>query len=220
MRRLVAFALVVTGTTLARAEVLVLPAAASGIVSRIAEACPACVAPGFLPCGGPDVQYGRAFAQHALQGEPARGYLLGRAPVSAELAPLVREPDLERAMQALADAFAPTRLVVIEDAWQEVRVLAPHGAPSVKFDAAQHACFRDPARSMSCCLGDGPADRGCLPKADPPTVQLHFDDAVAGEAVAMRWPVGAGELKLRRSETSGGRETLYWCHKSARAPLR
>ena len=72
-------------------------------------------------------------------------------------------------------------------------------------------------RDLGCCLGDGPADRGCLPKADPPSATLSFEDAASGETLKLRYPMSR-ELQLRR-RTAGG-ETLYWCHGWEHAPLR
>ena len=197
----------------ARAETLVLPAAA---VAAIAEACPDCAATGLLPCGTPDVAYGRKFQGTAMQGDPPRAYLLASAPVSAELTPLLAGPDAATVADDLARRFQSLKVLTVEADWRRVRLLEPEGAPAVAVDPEQQACFRDPARGLGCCLGDGPSSAGCLPKADPPSAELRFRDGDA--TLRLRYPVGKGETTLRRPTAAG--QVLYWCHKWARAGLR
>jgi hypothetical protein len=61
-------------------------------------------------------------------------------------------------------------------------------APRIEVDPAQHACFRDPRRDANCCR-DGPSERGCRPKADPPSATLEFADAASGETLELRDPL-------------------------------
>jgi hypothetical protein len=200
-----------------RGEQLVLPVPLESVLAPLREACPGCIEAGFLPCGTPDVQYGRRFAATALQGDPPRAYLLARAPERKAVFAAATGTPIEAAPDAMARAFADLRLVVLDDAWRRVRVLPPSGEPRVELDTRQHACFRERPNDLGCCLGDGPQDRGCLPKADPPSVHLRFDDADTGETLALRYPMSR-EIQLRRR--TPGRELLYWCHSFAHAPLR
>lgn len=201
----------------AKAETLVLPQAAAAAPSQIDAACPECAAPGFLPCGTGDVQYGRRFKTTAMQGEPQRAYLLAKAPEAGELRPLLAGPDPKSVADDFVQRFQRLRLVVFENGWTQARVLAPLAAPAVKVDPDQQACFRDPARGTACCLGDGPRDLGCLPKADPPTVRLAFQDDAQKERLSLRYPIGRGEARLTRTGADGS--TLYWCHRWKRARL-
>lgn len=202
----------------ASAETLALPAAAAHFESQIADDCPGCAERGFLPCGAPDVQYGRRFARAAMQGAPPRAYLLANAPTARELRPLLTGADAPTVAREIAERFREIRLILIEDAWTTARVLTPVDAGRMRVDAAQQACFRDPKRSRACCLGDGPRDMGCLPKADPPTMTLVFQDDATRERLSLRYPVGRGEATLRRATASGGK-AIYWCHKWARARI-
>jgi len=201
----------------AHAESLPLPVPAESVLAPVAAACPGCVAPGFLPCGSPDVQYGGGFAPHAMQGAPPRAYLLARAPIQKEWLALVTGTSDDEVADALAARLAETRVVVLDDAWKNVRVLAPSEPARVEADPAQLACFREHPRDLGCCLGDGPADRGCLPKQDPPNARLRFDDPSTGEKLELRYPMSR-EVWLRRCV--GGYDTLYWCQGWARAALR
>ena len=186
------------------------------LAAAIAADCPDCAAQGYLPCGTPDVAYGQRFPATAMQGRPERAYLLARAPVSKELTPYLAAESVDALAAGFRARFAPLRLVVIEADWRTARTLAPIGPPRIHADPAQQACFRDPGRSASCCLGDGPRDRGCLPKADPPSASFTFLDPVAEERLTLRYPVGRGEVSLRRAGDGGA---LYWCHKWTRAGL-
>jgi len=199
-----------------RAEVLPLPVPAEALLQPIAAACPDCVHRGFMPCGSADVQYGRGFAATAMLGEPPRAYLLAQTPVRAEALRLVKSGERAAAIEALQQRFAEARLVVVQDGWRTVRLLAPDATPRVAADPAQQACFRDSSRSLGCCLGDGGAAANCLPKADPPSVRLTFADPASGERLELRYPIGKGELSLRRH--AAGRTILYWCQ--AWAPAR
>lgn len=201
-----------------RAEVLELPAPAAAVLEPVVAACPDCREQGFLPCGTSEVQYGAGFASTAMQGALPRAYLLARAPVNDELVPLLGESEDRALIDALHRRFADLLLVVIEGDWRTARVLAPAGDPRIAVDPQQQACFRDPARDLACCLGDGPSGSGCLPKADPPSVRLSFADPESGERLQLRYPIGKGEITLRRSADTG-RASLYWCHKWERARL-
>jgi hypothetical protein len=216
LRLALAVALLVLGP-LAHGESLPLPAPLEALLAALREACPGCVGPGFLPCGGTEIQYGNGFAPNALQGEPPRAYLLARAPTRKEVVAAVLGAKTDAVAGTLAAAFADLRLVVLEAGWQTVRVLAASAAPRIEVDPAQHACFLERPRDLGCCLGDGPADRGCLPKADSPSATLRFEDPAAGETLELRYPM-AYEIRLHRRR--GGRETLYWCQGWERAPLR
>ena len=191
----------------ALAESIVVPAT---LPPAVAAACPDCTA--VLPCGNPDVQYGRKFQATAMQGSPPRAYLLAGAPLRGPLNPLLGQGTADELKQALAQRIGATRLLVVEADWATVRLLEPQGEPQVTVRPDQQACFAERERDWGCCLGDGPASAGCLPKADPPTVVLTFMDG--DERLALRYPVGAYEIRLRR-----GRGTVYWCHGWAAARL-
>ena len=191
----------------AAAETIVVPAT---LPAAVAEVCPDCT--DVLPCGDPDVQYGKRFQGTAMQGTPPRAYLLAHAPTRTETNPMLGKGTAAELRQALADRMASARLLVIEADWATVRLLEADSAPEVTVREAQQACFADPARSLGCCLGDGPRSRGCLPKADPPTVRVSFRDG--NERLTLRYPVGAYEIRLNR-----GRGIVYWCHGWERARL-
>lgn len=202
----------------ASAEVLHLPVAPETLLERLAGDCPDCVGQGFLPCGSADVQYGQRFAETAMQGEPPRAYLLARAPVSAELVPLLSAESAASVVTSFGELFEPLRLIVVDEGWQDPRLLSPSGPAEISVDPEQQACFRDPTRGLGCCLGDGPRDQGCLPKADPPSVRLEFDDPASGERLKLRYPVGKGEITLQRAGGTGP-AALYWCQQWTRAQL-
>ncbi|MEQ9640145.1 MAG: hypothetical protein RIM84_08985 [Alphaproteobacteria bacterium] len=193
--------------TPALAETILVPAS---LPPAVAEVCPDCNE--VLPCGDPDVQYGKTFQRTAMQGEPARAYLLTRAPTRRDTNPLLGQGTAAEARAALSQRLGAVRLLVIEADWATVRLLQPDGAPDVTVREDQHACFADPARGLGCCLGDGPRSQGCLPKADPPTAIVSFTDGA--ERLRLRYPVGAYEIRLHR-----GRGTVYWCHGWDRATL-
>lgn len=205
-RFLIALALVVLALP-ARAEHIVVPASLPPAVAAI---CPDCTEA--LPCGDPDVQYGRRFQGTAMQGTPPRAYLLVRGPTRGELNPLLGQGTADELRRALGQRVGATRLLAIEADWTTVRLLAPVGAPKVTVRDDQHACFAERTHDRGCCLGDGPASMGCLPKADPPTVVLTYVDG--DERLSLRYPVGANEIRLKR-----GRGTVYWCHGWDRARL-
>lgn len=200
------------------AETIRLPAAAATALQALAAECPSCVAKGVLPCGTPDVAYGRRFPKTAMQGTPGRAYLLAEAPEAGELRPLLAAADAIRVAEGFAAGFKKIRLIVIEQDWQAIRVLSPSTSGKTQVDPVQQSCFRDPKRSISCCLGDGPRDQGCLRKADPPTYRVVFQDDVARERLSLSYPVGRGQTKLSRAQAGGGR-SLYWCHKWKRAGI-
>ncbi|MBX3603860.1 MAG: hypothetical protein KF788_01235 [Piscinibacter sp.] len=205
-------------TTALPAQSLVVPPAAGDLAATLRDACPGCIEAGFLACGTPDVQLGRRWAGTALQGTPPRAYLVARAPTVGELMQRVRAAPPPQVRETLADAVTPVRLVVFDEDWRRVRVLAPSAPPSLAVDATQHACLHDRQLDAGCCLGDGPRSRGCLPKADPPSATLQFDDPASGETLRLRLPAGR-EVTLRR-RAGEGPETLYWCQSWARARLR
>lgn len=203
----------------AAAETMRLPTAAGPALHALEAACPSCVATGVLPCGTPDVAYGRRFPKTAMQGAPLRAYLLAEAPEAGELRPLLASANAASVADGFAARFKGLRLVVIEQDWRAMRVLAPSEPGKTQVDPVQQACFRDPKREIACCLGDGPRDQGCLPKADPPTYRVIFQDDIARERLSLSYPVGRGEAKLSRAQAGGGR-SLYWCHKWKRAEIQ
>jgi hypothetical protein len=189
----------------ALAETIVVPAS---LPPALAAACPDCDT--VLPCGDPDVQLGKRFEPTAMQGEPRRAYLLLHGPIRNELASLLGQGSTDDLKQTLAQRIGAIRLLAVEADWTTLRVLEPEGV-AAHADPVQQACFADPARGLGCCLGDGPRDRGCLPKADPPSVTISFRDG--NEALKLRYPVGKGEVTIRRGRL------VYWCLAWARATL-
>lgn len=218
-RRLAAFVFAALAFAVpAGAEELAVPVPPGPLLEQLAGDCPDCVSRGFLPCGSAEVQYGQTFAATAMQGEPGRAYLLARAPVADELAPILSEGSAADVVAAFEHRFGPLRLVVVDEGWQDPRLLAPAEPAEITVDPEQQACFSDPARGLGCCLGDGPRDQGCLPKADPPSVRFRFEDPANGERLSLRYPVGKGEITLRRA-VADGQDVLYWCQQWARAEL-
>ncbi len=152
-----------------------------------------------------------------MQGAPPRAYLLARAPTRSEVLDVAVHTPADAVVAALAKAVADLRLVVFDAAWRAPRVLAQSAAPHIEIDPAQQACFLARPNDLGCCLGDGPQASGCLPKADPPSATLRFDDPSPARhwRFATRYPAS--------SSSAGGRargETLYWCQGWERASLR
>ena len=106
----------------AAAETIVVPAT---LPPAVAELCPDCT--DVLPCGNPDVQYGRKFQGTAMQGTPPRAYLLAHAPTRAETNPMLGQGTADELKRALANKLDDVRLLVVEADWATVRLLAPDG---------------------------------------------------------------------------------------------
>lgn len=187
-----------------------LPASAGETLRAALERdCPNCLERGLVACGAAEVQPGRRFARHFFQGTPRRGFLLTFAMSHATFRAALRGEDRESVVATLGARFEETRLVVVEDGFEAARVLPRAASVEVVYATVHHRCLGIERRTWSCCLGDGGADRTCLPKADAPHVVMTWKDAVTGEAIVATYTPVPGFSRLARSGPRG--TTLYYC---------
>lgn len=192
-----------------------LPATAAVIAAEIAAACPTCPAAGYVPCGSPDVGWGRRWAPHAFLGTPRRTYLPTFTLSGGEFRRLARTTEYGSLVDALRTRFAATRLVVVDDAFGGVRVLPPPASVEVTFPEALHACVRDGNRAWACCATD--CRHECCEKS------------LGSPAVTLTWPDGDDRITFRYGHTIGvsslerrspDRRVRYACLTDARGTLR
>lgn len=201
----------------AQAQSLPLPAEGWRVVQALGEQCAGCEAQGFSACGSNEIGYGQRFAASLFTGSPRRGYLVTFAMTGRELAELIRrEPDHGRLTATLAERFATTRLVVIEENYEKVRVLEP-GNVRAEVPAALHQCFRnqtnaDPAR------GECTSDECCDKTHGSSRVEITWSDAEGGETVRYRFGRTVGESRLLR--IAGARTSLHFCMNDSRGRLQ
>ncbi|MBI3709574.1 MAG: hypothetical protein HY246_18135 [Proteobacteria bacterium] len=218
MARIFVVASVVAAFALpAGAETLTLPAG-SPILGQISGACPTCLDAGFFACGGRHIGYGRAFAPNALQGDPARGYLVTFVMHGAEFRALARQTPRDGLVATLTARFAAARLVVIGEDLAAARVLPAAPKVEVSFPEALHRCVYDTRKPWGCCVG-GCGDGECCEKSlGSPRVELSWEEDTHGERLRFRFDHVAGGSTLTR-ETAKGR-ILYYCLTDGRGILR
>ncbi|WP_374444239.1 hypothetical protein [Stella sp.] len=194
----------------AGAQALILPPdRRADLLRQIDDACPECRMKGFVPCGGPRLGPGPAFAPAALQGSPRRGYLVGFVMGAAEFRNAVRGTPMTPLVDGLERRFARARLLVFEDRFARVRVLEQSPRVAVTVPVPLHACLADPARSWGCCSGRGCGGECCEKGLGSPSVALTWVDVAGGEELRFEFRHGPGEARLIRR--SGGRRTTYFC---------
>lgn len=213
--RFILVVLLVLLTAPAHAAELRLPATAGDLVTRIAAACPACAAIGYVPCGSPDVGWGRRFVPHAFLGAPKRGYLVGFTMTGEEFRTLARATDHRALLDTLRERFARARLVVIADGFADVRVLPPPARVTVAFPKPLHACVHATDTPWGCCVGA--CKHECCEKAlGSPTVELAWQDGT--DEIAFHWSHTVGVSWLGRR--GGDRRVRYACLTDSRGHLR
>lgn len=194
----------------AAAQGLVLPPdRRPDLLRQIDDACPECRMTGFVPCGGPRLGPGPAFAPAALLGTPRRGYLVGFVMGGAEFRNVVRGTRLQPLRDGLERRFARARLVVLEDRFARARVLEQSPRVAVDVPPPLHSCLADSARPWGCCVGRGCQAECCEKSLGSPSVSLTWVDPETAEEVRFEFRHGPGESRLVRR--SGGRRTVYSC---------
>lgn len=173
----------------------------------IARECPECLATGFMTCGTADVAYGKRFARSALQGRPARGYLVSFVMSGDEFRDLARHTSYDALMAALRERFSRARLVVLDA--PGARVLSTPKTVRVDVPAALHACVHASQKPWGCCVAANCREECCEKGLGSPTVSLAWDDGKTGESIELRFHHGTGFSRLTRRGARG--QSLYYC---------
>jgi len=205
---------VVLFVTRAQAAELRLPPSARTLPAAIAAACPECDTTGYTPCGSPDVQWGTRFARHAFQGTPPRAYLPTFTMTGEDFRTLARATDYPTLLTTLQTRFAKTRLVVIEKAFENARVLPPPTTVAVTFPAPLHTCIHESDRPWTCCSDC--KNECCEKSLGSPTVQLSWKDA--NETLTFHYSHTIGVSWLSRKSARGS--VRYACLTDAKGHLR
>jgi hypothetical protein len=192
-----------------------LSSSARDLPARIAAQCPTCATAGYMPCGSPDVGWGRRFAATALLGEPKRGYLPTFTMTGEELRKLARNTDYDALITTLHDRFATTRLVVIEDGFKDARVLPPPETVDVTFPKPLHDCVHQTTRPWGCCVSDC-KDECCEKGLGSPSVTLRWTDD--DEVVELHYSHTIGVSWLGRRTPN--HRVRYACLVEAKGELR
>jgi hypothetical protein len=190
---------------------LVLPrSTANALAAAIEKNCAECLLQGLSPCGTADIQVGKRFAKQVFQGTPKRGYLVSFIMRHAQFRAALVDPDRAKVEAAMVERFSRARLIVLEDGFKTARVLPSPDTVIVQYSAEHHRCLGIDKRNWSCCLGDGGADRTCLPKANAPRILLSWEDALGGDILAFTYVPVPG-LSLLERRNAAGDTTLYYC---------
>ncbi len=210
-----AWLLVVAPPATLRAAELGLPPGTGTLAATIAASCPACAATGYTPCGSPDVAWGKRFATAALRGTPQRGYLLTFTMTGQDFRALARSTPYDTLLNTLRERFATTRLVVLEEAFKDARVLPNPEHVAVTFPKPLHDCVHGSNRPWACCVSDC-HDECCEKSLGSPTIDLHWTDGT--EKVAFHYSHMIGVSWLARNT----RNTLvrYACLIDEKGKLR
>lgn len=194
---------------------LPLPTAASGLLARLAADCAECATAGYTPCGSEDVGWGRRFATAALLGTPKRGYLATFTMTGQEFRVLARTTAYATLLTTLHDRFAKTRLVVIEEAFTNARVLPHPTNVTVSFPEPLHTCVHDTERPWGCCTGN--CKHECCEKAlGSPKITMEWADG--DEQLTFHYTHAIGTTWLSRKV--GDRHFRYACLVDAKGELR
>jgi hypothetical protein len=185
-------------------------------VARIAAACPDCDPKSWTACGSQDVGWGKRFATHAFLGAPKRGYLMASSLTGPEFRKLaettayhVLQPGLRRRLQRL-------RLVVLDDAFAEARVLAMPSEVSTTFPKPLHDCVYGTWRPWGCCVGTCEKNECCEKKLGSPTVEVTWRDG--DETLVLHYSHTVGVSWLERRTGTGN--VRYACLVDAKGTLR
>jgi hypothetical protein len=199
----------------AHAAELGLPATAAALPGRIAAACPECAARGYTPCGSAEIAWGRRYAKTALRGTPRRGYLVTFTMTANDFRALARATaDHTALVTTLRDRFGASRLVVLEDRFEDARVLAVSPTVAVTFPEPLHRCLRETTRPWGCCVSD--CKRECCEKdLGSPGIDLEWRDGE--ESLRFHYTHTTGTTWLTRRTSAG--ETHYFCLTDARGAL-
>jgi hypothetical protein len=197
----------------ARAVELALPASA---IARIGAACPDCPPDGWTACGSQDVAWGKGFAKHAFLGTPKRGYLLGFSLTGAEFRKFVETSAYPILQRGLERRFYRTRLVVLDDAFADARVLAAPSEIDVAVPEPLHACLYGTWRPWGCCVANCAKEECCEKKLGSPTVELTWRDGDETLVLHYSHTVGVSWLERR----TGGTSVRYACLVDAKGKLR
>ena len=209
----VAAALIAAAT--ASAAELPLPSGAADALRTIAATCPACERDGYLACGSPEVAWGRGFASHALLGRPPRAYLVASAPTGEEFRRLARSTIFAELPVVLHHRFAGARLVVWDDGFTNVRVLASPTKVAVGFSEALHACVYGTQKPWGCCVAESCAEECCEKDLGSPTVTLEWRDG--DETITLHYSHTVGVSWLARTTAEGS--VRYACLTDARGKV-
>lgn len=195
---------------------LQLPAAASGLLARIAADCPDCATTGYTPCGSADVAWGRRFAATAFLGTPKRGYLATFAMTGQEFRTLARTTDYATLRTTLHGRFAKTRLVVIENDFTTARVLPNPTTVTVTFPEPLHTCIHGTDHPWGCCTGD--CKHECCEKGlGSPMITMQWTDGT--EHLTFHYAHTIGTTWLSRT-TATRSAVRYACLVDAKGKLR
>jgi len=200
---------------MAHAADLRLPPSASTLPARIAAQCATCATAGYLPCGSPDVAWGRRFSATALLGKPKRGYLATFTMTGDDFRKLARAMDYDALLTTLHDRFAATHLVVLDDGFKNARVLPPPEKIEVIFPKPLHDCVHATTRPWGCCISN--CKKECCEKdLGSPSVTLKWRDD--DEVVELHYSHTVGVSWLDRQQRD--HKMRYACLVDAKGKLR
>jgi hypothetical protein len=168
-----------------------------------------------MPCGTPQVAWGKRFAATALLGTPQRAYLPTFIMTGEQFRKLARTTAYDALVTTLHDRFATSRLIVIEDGFKDARVLPSPENVEVVFPKPLHECVHDTTRPWGCCVSD--CNEECCEKGlGSPTVTLKWSDD--DEVVELHYGQTIGTSWLSRR--SRDHRWRYACLVDAKGELR
>ncbi len=197
----------------ARAVELELPA---GAIARIGAVCPDCEPKGWTACGSQDVGWGKRFATHAFLGTPQRGYLIASSLTGDEFRKIAEKTAYTVLGPGLRRRFQRLRLVVLDDAFADARVLAMPSEVNVTFPRPLHDCVYGTWRPWGCCVGKCEKEECCEKKLGSPAVEVTWKDGDETLVLHYSHTVGVSWLERR----SGTAKVRYACLVDAKGTLR
>lgn len=196
----------------AHAVDLALPANA---IARIGAVCPDCDPKAWTACGSQDVAWGKGFAKHAFLGAPKRGYLIASSLTGPEFRKLAETTAYHVLEAGLGRRLRRFRLVALDDAFADARVLAMPSEVKVEFPKPLHDCIYGTWRPWGCCVGKCEKEECCEKKLGSPTVAMTWKDG--DETIVLHYSHTVGITWLERR--SAGTSVRYACLVDAKGKL-